>query len=246
MSVEPPQTPPSKGGGAFSKKIGGIPAWAVYVGGGLAVGIIYVVLKGRKAKDTTGTTTASTTGTTPAAGTPAGPDIIPINQGLTDNQVGDLVAAITSLQGRQSKPPKTPSDKGWMQQEAEALAAMTGESVAQIIWELQGKDPGSGPDPGGEDKPLPSDNLYGSWAGLDLGSWADQYTGSGGDSSGSQDGDRGGHGQDHQGGGGGRGWQDGQHADGGQGNWSGDGGNGQGGYSGGRSGGRRGGRGGSQ
>ena len=226
----------SGGGSAFTKKIGGMPAWVVYVGGGLAIGIVYVIWKGKKtpaAKDTTTTDTSKT----PTYGQPQGPDIIPINQGLTDQQVGDLVAAISSLQGKQSRPPKPPKDtppaavKDWMQQEAELLASQTGESIAQIIWELQGKDPGSGPNPN-EDKPLPNDNLYGSWAGMDLGPWADQYLNpSSGDNRGGWGED-----QDHgRGGGRGRG-----ESGGGQGDEnSGDSGGGRG-----HGGGRRGGRGG--
>jgi hypothetical protein len=202
---------PGGGGSPMTKKIGGMPAWVVYVGGGLAIGIVYVIWKGRKAP------TDQTKGQQlPASGAPQrdNPLILPIDQGLTDQQVGDLVAAITSLQGKASRPPRGPHQpppntdggKDWMQQEAELLAQQTGESIAQIIWELQGKPPWEGPNPN-EDSPLPNEQLYGSWAGLPLGSWADQYTNGasgGGNGNGGGGGGRGGWGQDQQHGGRGR------------------------------------------
>jgi hypothetical protein len=221
-----PDAPPAGGGGSpFTKKIGGMPAWVVYVGGGLAIGIVYVIWKGRKSPDQTSKAPATPQGTA-AQQNPSNPLILPIDQGLTDQQVGDLVAAITSLQGKAARPPHPPPQpqpqgKDWMQQEAELLASQTGESIAQIIWELQGKDPGSGPDPGGEGNPLPNDNLYGSWAGLDLGPWADQYL-NGGSTPGPG---RGGWGQDQDHGG-----RGGRHGDWGQGQDQGQGGGGRGGH----------------
>jgi len=223
--------PPAGGGGAFTKKIGGMPAWVVYVGGGLAIGVVYVVLSGRKKQDKAGQTGAATPGQAqaPAYGQPQGPDIIPINQGLNDQQVGDLVAAITSLQGQHSRPPTpppgAPANVDWMQNEAEQLAAATGESLDQIVWELLGNDPGSGPDPN-EDHPLPNDSLYGSWAGLPQTDWLKQHAPASG-------GSRGGDGQDGQWHGGGRGGGgdqgDGDGGDGGGGGWGGGGGGGRGG-----------------
>jgi hypothetical protein len=206
----------------MTKKIGGMPAGVVYVGGGLAIGIIYVVWHGRKSQNAQGQTgTGTGTGTgSPAYGAPQGPDIIPVDQGMTDKQVGDLVAAITGLNGQKSRPPrpprppKTPGEPNpmnWMDAEVDALAAFTGESKDQIRWELQGKNPEDGPDPD-EDHPLPNDNLYGSWQGMD--DWENGQPPTGGGSRGGdqEDGEHrhhGGRGGGDQGDGGG--WGDGDN-----------------------------------
>lgn len=156
--------PPRKGG-----KIGGVPTWAIYAGAGLAIGAVYLIWKGRKtqaAQGQTGTAQNATSGQQPGYGQPQGPDIIPIDQGLTDQQVEDIVGAITSLQGQQSTAP-TSTSPDWMSEEAQALATYTGESIDQIKWELQGKDPSQGPDPQPGGRHLPNNNLYGSWVNMD-------------------------------------------------------------------------------
>jgi len=202
------EAPPASGGHGMTKKIGGMPAWVVYAGAGLTIGIIYVVWKGKKGQDAQGQTgKTQPAATSPAYGTPQGPDIIPIDQGLTDKQVGDLVAAITSLNGVKSRPPKPPPSappaaSNWMDAEVKALAAATGESEAQIRWELQGKDPGEGPDPK-EDSPLPNSNLYGSWAGMDEWTGGSAPTGGGNRGGDQEDGNHQSNGRQGHGGGGG-------------------------------------------
>jgi hypothetical protein len=188
-------TPPPATGPAHRGGLAGLPKWVLYGGAGLAVGVVYLIWKGHKtasAAGQTGTAT-NTTGTgSPPYGAPQGPDIIPIDQGLTDQQVGDIVAAISGLQGQQSAPPPTTTPAAaWTDAEATALAAFTGESVDQVKWELEGKDPSQGPAPDPNGKHLPNSNLYGSWAGIDPATGVPS-TSSGGDNS------RGGDGQPDQ------------------------------------------------
>jgi len=72
----------------------GVPVWGWAVGGGLLVGLVYIVWRQRQsaAADSTTADTTSTTGTQPTT-------ILPMDQGLAQEQVDAIIAAIRDQLG---------------------------------------------------------------------------------------------------------------------------------------------------
>jgi cytoskeletal protein RodZ len=106
----------------------GIPVWGWAVGGGVLVGLVYIVWRQRQTAvasttDTTGTGTAATT-------------ILPMDQGLAQQQVDSIVAAIRDQLGPPSTtttPPTTTAPGALVQVTVPKLSA------AQNNWTYVGK-----------------------------------------------------------------------------------------------------------
>lgn len=104
--------PPPRGGGGLGKKIGPFPmgVWALILGGGAGL-IWFWRKKSSGAADTTTSTDAAAGG----SGDTSPTSLVPINQGLSEDQAQSILDAIKKLQGGDSddddddKPPKPPA-----------------------------------------------------------------------------------------------------------------------------------------
>lgn len=152
--ADPPESKP-KG----KQLVKGVPNWALALGGGLAIGVIYIIWKGKKAPGDT--PAAKTPGADANYGTPNGSTIVPIDQGMQAMQMDELLAGIADLKGPPAKPVYRHRRKhhrhdrqcdesdgdNCPDDDDDDRTDDTGESEAQKQWERDGKDPAEGPDP---------------------------------------------------------------------------------------------------
>lgn len=166
--ADPPEGGKSKG----KQLVKGVPNWALALGAGLAVGIVYIIWKGKKNPGDTPPT--KTPGADANYGTPNGSTIVPIDQGMQAMQMDELLKGIADLKGPPARPiyrhrrkhhrhdrqcdetdnDNCPDDDDHDDDE---------ESEAQKEWEREGKDPAEGPDPH-PDGPFLPDWQYGMYS----------------------------------------------------------------------------------
>jgi hypothetical protein len=104
---EPPPPPHKSGGGTgLAKKIGPAPMWLWAVGLGGVAGLVWFWRKSKSSGDTTAAdSSASGSGdTSPTA-------IVPINQGLSEDQTEDILGAIHKIHGPPSDDDDDDDDK---------------------------------------------------------------------------------------------------------------------------------------
>jgi hypothetical protein len=93
------ETPPHGGGHGLGRKIGPLPMWGWAVGLGAVVGLVFFLRKGKSTTDATSAADSAAAGsgdTTPTS-------LIPINQGLSQDQADAILAAIKKLHGPPSE-----------------------------------------------------------------------------------------------------------------------------------------------
>lgn len=109
--AEDDEPPPRSGGGGVSKKKFGAPIWVWAVGLGGAAGIFFFWRRSKSSSADTTSADDSSTGATESSST----SLVPINEGLSEDQTESILDAIRKIHGPPSddddddKPPGPPS-----------------------------------------------------------------------------------------------------------------------------------------
>lgn len=97
MADEDEHSPPHGGGGGITRKIGPLPMWAWAVGAGALVGLVFFLRRSKAADTSAADSAAGGSGDTTAT------SLIPMNEGLSQDQTDSILAAIRHMHGRPSE-----------------------------------------------------------------------------------------------------------------------------------------------
>ena len=102
---------PGAGGSFFQRRVAGVPVWVWIVGGAAVLGAVYFLYR-RRANAATQAANAQTSSTSSGQDTSPYTTIVPVDQGLANEQYQALLDALKNLQGAPSTPTTPPAGTG--------------------------------------------------------------------------------------------------------------------------------------